>query len=198
MSEHEVEEHAGPGTFVLDRAGALIAVDGDASELLRCGHMLLDSEGRLVGTTHQATRELRALAASALARGARTEAIVLPGSSGSEVVVSATPLRPAPPVSETSPAALLLTALLRTASKSGEELQARFGLTPSEVEVALMLGNGCSPKEIARARDKSVHTVRAQIRSIHGKTGAHNQLELARLLNGGIPKIGYASQPRRG
>ncbi len=47
-------------------------------------------------------------------------------------------------------------------------------LTPSECEVLRMLGEGRVPKQIAHARSVSLATVRSQIRSVLGKTGAQS------------------------
>ncbi len=57
-------------------------------------------------------------------------------------------------------------------------LRERYGLTPSEVEVARLLAEGVAPKEIASRRDVSVHTVRTQMKSVFQKLDVRSQREL--------------------
>jgi len=59
-----------------------------------------------------------------------------------------------------------------------------FGLTDTETEVALLISNGFSPKNIAEKRDTSLHTVRTQIKQILAKTSTHSMHDLTRLLIG--------------
>lgn len=59
-----------------------------------------------------------------------------------------------------------------------------FGFSRAEAEVASMLGNGMTPAAIAQARTASIHTVRSQIRSILGKSGARAIPDLVRILCG--------------
>lgn len=61
-------------------------------------------------------------------------------------------------------------------------LRALFGLTPAECRVALLLGDGHAPKEIANLVGVTDNTVRSQIKSIFSKTGVRRQSELIRLL----------------
>lgn len=55
------------------------------------------------------------------------------------------------------------------------------GLSEAEAAVVRELLEGRSPREIARLRAVSVHTVRNQIRSVHRKLGVSNISELARV-----------------
>jgi DNA-binding CsgD family transcriptional regulator len=61
-------------------------------------------------------------------------------------------------------------------------LRARFGLTPAECRVALLLGDGHAPRKIANMIGVTDNTVRSQIKSIFSKTGVKRQGELIRLL----------------
>ncbi|MFO1051182.1 MAG: helix-turn-helix transcriptional regulator [Planctomycetota bacterium] len=56
---------------------------------------------------------------------------------------------------------------------------ARWGLTPAEKEIALLLLKGLSHKEIAVARHVSETTVRQQSRGIYKKAGIEGRHELA-------------------
>ena len=61
-------------------------------------------------------------------------------------------------------------------------LQAVYGLTSAETEVAQQLADGRSPEAIAAARYVSVGTVRTQIRSIYAKLDVSRQIELVNRL----------------
>ncbi len=57
-----------------------------------------------------------------------------------------------------------------------------FQLTPAEAEVATGLAEGLSIEEIAAARGVTLETVRAQIRSVYGKTDVRSRADLVRML----------------
>jgi DNA-binding CsgD family transcriptional regulator len=57
-----------------------------------------------------------------------------------------------------------------------------YGLTAAEARVAVGVGRGLSPKEIAVAHGCSWHTVRAQLRLVFAKTETRTQSALARLV----------------
>jgi DNA-binding CsgD family transcriptional regulator len=63
-----------------------------------------------------------------------------------------------------------------------EVLRAFFGLTPAEARVAMMLGDGNSPREIGQRLGVSSNTVKSQLASIYSKTGTSRQAQLVRLL----------------
>jgi DNA-binding CsgD family transcriptional regulator len=65
---------------------------------------------------------------------------------------------------------------------SQDILRTLFGLTPAECRVALLLGDGHSPREIGQLVGVSFNTVRSQIKSIFSKTNVKRQGELIRLL----------------
>jgi len=66
---------------------------------------------------------------------------------------------------------------------STERLQALYGLTPREAEVAECFSRGDTIPEIAERLGIAVNNVRARLREIYAKTGTHRQTELARLLH---------------
>ena len=61
-------------------------------------------------------------------------------------------------------------------------LETTFGLTRSEIEICKSLVECNSVKDIAALRNRSVDTIRAQIKSILQKTETHSQTELVRLV----------------
>ncbi len=60
-------------------------------------------------------------------------------------------------------------------------LQSAFSLTSAEISVVRALAECQSLREIAQARKRSVDTVRAQLKSVLGKTETRSQTELVRL-----------------
>lgn len=58
------------------------------------------------------------------------------------------------------------------------------GLSPAEIEVALMVRYGLSNAEIAAARGVSVRTVANQLQGLFRKLGVGSRLELARKVGG--------------
>lgn len=79
------------------------------------------------------------------------------------------------------PFVLVVTSHLRWPAGLSDALAASFGLTASETEVLRALTQSQSPKEIAEGRQRSVETVRAQIKSLQQKTETRSQGELVRL-----------------
>jgi DNA-binding CsgD family transcriptional regulator len=66
-------------------------------------------------------------------------------------------------------------------AESGKlEFAALYGLTPSELEVALALAGGSSLREIADARKVSINTVRTHAARLRDKMGAHSQADIVR------------------
>jgi DNA-binding CsgD family transcriptional regulator len=61
-------------------------------------------------------------------------------------------------------------------------LSQAFGLSRSEVRVALELLRGRELREIAQAHGTTLGTVRSQLKSIYAKTETHRQAELVSLL----------------
>jgi CRP-like cAMP-binding protein/DNA-binding CsgD family transcriptional regulator len=125
-----------------------------------------------VGTTReQVTRELSALARTG----------VLEKDAGALVVTSVQRLQQLvkcqrePQARSHRPVAAVVTPVAEEPlAVSGK----RYQLTPAELAVVCRLAMGARSKEIARERGASVHTVRAQIKSVMEKTGTHSQLAL--------------------
>jgi DNA-binding CsgD family transcriptional regulator len=67
-------------------------------------------------------------------------------------------------------------------SDPSDRLRKRFGLTPAEVRVALILADGFSYAEIAHRLSISPHTVHTHIKEIHQKLGVHTNGRAAALI----------------
>jgi DNA-binding CsgD family transcriptional regulator/PAS domain-containing protein len=85
-------------------------------------------------------------------------------------------------VPEAISAVAFITDPLQRSRRAPEVLRERYGLTPAECRVTMLLLDGKTPKEIAGDAKVTVDTVRSQIRSIFGKTGVNRQSDLIRLL----------------
>lgn len=59
----------------------------------------------------------------------------------------------------------------------------RFGLTPTEAQVATAIASGESPSELAERLGVSTHTVRTHLRSCYLKLSVSRQSELSRLIS---------------
>jgi DNA-binding CsgD family transcriptional regulator len=68
------------------------------------------------------------------------------------------------------------------AHRTQDFLRAVFGLTPAECRVALLLGDGKSPREIAGLLALSPNTVKSHASTIYAKTGTSGHVQLMRLL----------------
>jgi DNA-binding CsgD family transcriptional regulator len=62
-------------------------------------------------------------------------------------------------------------------------LQSVYGMTAAETEIALQLAQGKLPEAIAKQRNVSIGTVRAQIKALLPKAGVSRQVELVARLN---------------
>lgn len=65
---------------------------------------------------------------------------------------------------------------------ASDTLHAMFGLTAAECRVALLLGDGHAPRQIATMVGVTPNTIRSQMKSVFAKTGVKRQSELVRLL----------------
>jgi len=65
-----------------------------------------------------------------------------------------------------------------------------YGLTDAEVELVVLLCEGCSLEEAARRREVTHNTARSQLKQVFAKTGASRQSELVRLVLAGVAPIG--------
>ncbi len=63
-----------------------------------------------------------------------------------------------------------------------------YGLTASEAQVAIALVAGTTLKEYAKSTERSIHTVRSQLKQVFVKTKCNSQIALIRKLGGGAIK----------
>jgi DNA-binding CsgD family transcriptional regulator len=175
------------GIFLLGSTGQVVLMNGAASALV------LERDGLLA--TRTGLRAERPAESSLLEKTIRQAASTSNGhgiSAGGMMLISR---RARPPlqivVSPISKSALTYQAVAAIAfvtdpaqrqRPTRDVLKARFGLTPAECRVALLLGDGHAPRKIANMIGVTDNTVRSQIKSIFSKTGVNRQGELIRLL----------------
>ncbi len=63
-------------------------------------------------------------------------------------------------------------------------LERLFGLTRAEARIALLVGSGRAPKEVAQLTGRTWNTVRDQLKQVYAKTGTSGQTTLVRLVSG--------------
>jgi DNA-binding CsgD family transcriptional regulator len=188
-----VMESIGHASFALDASGRVLHANALTAalppEILRLGQ-----DGRL-GFTDPATQAafetgLRLVAGQG--HGQATPGMALLGPRGERITAVLHPYATPdnggwPAFMFGGPVALLI--FRREGFDVHTVLRREFGLSPAEAAVALALGEGLSPQDIAAARDTSIVTVRNQMRMVFDKLAVHRQGELAAVLSriGGAP-----------
>lgn len=148
----------------------------------RDGVILFDGEGRVLHQNATATAllselELRAELTAAL----KSTCVAVLGAGERQrfnlngLAMAAAPL----PSADAAQPIGVLTMWSRSALPSGVDLRERFGFTPREAEVALLLAERRTDAEIASALGISWHTVRSHIERIFSVLGCHTRREAA-------------------
>ena len=165
------------GLAIVGADGQLRHANRAAEALLRAKDGVAVQGGRVV-PVHQpmAARFAEAVRSAATATGARGDAMRLQRSGASPLNALIVPIAGALPG-----ALVLLDTQDREASMS-PMLVRLYGLTPTEAELAAMLGLGFSPEEAAAARDVRISTVRSQIKALLHKTETRRLGDLLRTL----------------
>lgn len=148
----------------------------------RDGVILFDADGRVLHQNATAAALLSEAALRAeLARALETTCVAVLGAGERQqfalngLAMAAAPL----PSGETAKPIGVLTMWARPAMPSGVDLRERFGFTPREAEVALLLTERRTDAEIASALGISWHTVRSHIERIFSVLGCHTRREAA-------------------
>ena len=186
----ELLDHTGVGIIHLDRQGKIIEANGPARDLLRRGDGLTDQDGYLGAWLPDDNARLRRLLARAL-----TPSDGQGQASGGSMTVQRSLVRPklalhVNPVhdgrldSGTRPVAAMA---LLVDPASQPRLDAALvaevlSLSAAESEVAVMLAEGRTPREIAAATERREGTVKVLIRRAYRKLGVSRQVDMVRLV----------------
>ena len=192
-------ENTRTGVIHLDRHARVVAANDRARAILSARVALTDTDGTLRAASPDDDGELQRLLGRAL------PPFDAPGESGS-MVVRAPPAAPTmavhvTPVSDRqSDSRTMRTAALVLAVEPGRParidryvLQATLGLTRAESEVAVLLAEGHTVREIAEMLGRVEHTVRWHVKQCHRKAGVSRQSDLVRI----VQAVGGTLPPER-
>lgn len=171
------------GLFAIDRFGHVKQMNRAGENMLGRG-LRLGRDG-VAAMNAKTTRALRALLASSRTRRGSPVALALPRPTG--LPLSAIVLAPGRETLRSlgrasSDVLLVVTDPNARVEPPASVLVRVYGLTAAEARVALLLGRGLVPKEVASELGTSWNTVRTQLRQIYAKTQTSGQAGLARLL----------------
>ena len=176
------------GAIHLDRQGHIIEANDRALDLLRRRDGLFDTGGFLGAWRPEDNAELQRLLAHALpplgGQGIAGSMMVGRLRGLPKLVLHISPLaEPFLDFGARRVAALVLVVdPVRQPRLDAKVVAAVLGLTAAESEVAVMLSEGRSPREIARATGRQIGTVYILTRRAHVKLGISRQTDLVRLV----------------
>ena len=176
------------GIVQLDRRGRIVAANDVGQALLRRGDGLADKNGHLCAAVAEDDDALKKLLARALppfgARGASGSMTVRRKAMSPRLVLHATPVVGARANARPSRVAALVL-LIDPASRARVDpglVSGMLELTPAESNVAVLLAQGCSIRDIAFVTGRGEGTVRWHTKQIFRKQGISGQRELVRLV----------------
>ena len=181
----ELLDNTRTGVIQLDRRGRIVEANDSAREVLRGNDGLSDVDGELCVARPDDDARLRELLARALPRlggqgvsGSMTvrRTSLLPG-----FALHVTPMRSRGADYRTRNAAALVLIVdpVRRARIDPELVQAALGLTAAEAEIAVLLAEGRTVREIAATTGRGYSTVRTHLKHIFTKLGISRQFEVA-------------------
>lgn len=176
--------------FACDRTGRVRRMSPSAEALVACNRGLELKLGKLSASRAAESVTLaNAIEAAGKERrvgaSASHVAIVHGAEQAQPLVLDVLPL-PSRALVSTFDARVLV--LVRGVGANGDKrrstlLQTIYGMTAAETEIALQLAQGKLPEVIAKQRNVSIGTVRAQIKALLAKAGVSRQVELVARLN---------------
>ena len=176
------------GIIQLARRGQIVAINDLARDLLRGGDTLFDRGGFLHARSPADDDELQKLLARALPRdGQGTSASMLAKRRSvlPRLILHVSPVGGAQMDFRPRHVAALVLVVdpARRARIDPKLVMAALDLTPAESQVAAMLAEGKTPRDIAAATGRKESTIRWHMQNIFIKHGISRQVELVRLVS---------------
>ena len=179
----------GLGMIQLDGRGRIIAANDRARDSLRIGDGLFDEGGFLYARTPEDNAELQGLLTRALppfgAQGTGGSTVVTRSSALAPLVLHVNPVGREETDLRVWPVSALVL-VVDPASQTRIEpavAAAALGLTRMESQVAVLLAQGMSVREIAAATGRRESTIRSHVKHMFAKHGLSRQVDLVRLVS---------------
>ena len=170
----EVVDSLSLGIFVVSIGGAIVHANAEARAILASNDMLCTVNGRLLATNPRTNPVLRdALVAATLDRASVVLSLTSQG--GMRHVVQVLPLG-----ASDRCAAVFVAKATFEGSSCPEIIRCAYGLTPTELRVAIVESGGV-PK-VAAALGIANSTVRTHLGRLFSKTGTGRQADLVKLV----------------
>jgi DNA-binding CsgD family transcriptional regulator len=170
--------------WLVDGTGRVGSMTPRAEQLLAETRLLL-KDGWLASTRGDETRRImRALRAIFSPPGLPADPVPLADEEGGVAMlleIFALPHRPWD--LPFAPRAVIVARVGAPTDRQARALIGAFRLTPAEADIALRIASGATRPAIAAARGVSIDTLKAQIRSLYGKTGCNRESQLVRIVN---------------
>ena len=188
MSIAELLDNARSCVIQLGWNGQIVEANDRARELLRRNEGLSDLNGGLSAATPKDNAELQTLLARAIPRfgelGASGSMTVRRSSLLPSLALHVKPVanRERDQQSQRIAALVLVVDPVERARIDPGVVEAAFDLSPAESEVAVLLAEGRTPRQIAAATGRGYSTVRTHLKHIFVKLGVSRQFEVAQLV----------------
>ena len=184
----ELFDRRGLGVIQLDRRARILAANDAARTILRAGDALHDEGGELRAVQHDDDARLQELVAGAVppfgGPGASGSMVLSKADFWSRLVVHVTPVGGHDAAWGTSriAALVLVTDLADRMCLDADRVGELLGLTPAQSQIACLLAEGRTVREIAVARARTEAAVRLHLKNIFARHGLSRQVDLVELV----------------
>jgi DNA-binding CsgD family transcriptional regulator len=175
------------GVVIAAANGRVMSVNAAADEVLRRADGLVVRNGQLGATSYGASARLvECLTKATASVGPTATSVAIPRADGLPPYLAT--VSPSPGANGPAMALVVFRDPDFADPTVADRLRSLFGLTAAEAAVAVLIGQGRSPKEIGVERGVSLNTLHAQLKSIMAKINRNRQAEVAAIF-AGLPEI---------